>query len=122
MLDSVLDLAYGLRSTGVEIEREEIGTIPAVMADADQLGQERRPSERPHGRVTDTICRHGHSFRVGLSWLGRSIGGAHEYDCDNSLDREGRGEALLLMNRSPHRAIYLVLTAPDGKFGIYRLI
>lgn len=39
VLDAVLDLAYGLRSAGVDVQREDARDLPPVMADEDQLNQ-----------------------------------------------------------------------------------
>ena len=39
ILDDVLDLAYGLRSTGIEVERTDAPRLPLALADADQLAQ-----------------------------------------------------------------------------------
>ena len=39
VLDSALDLAYGLRSAGVELERSDVPDLPLVPADEDQLHQ-----------------------------------------------------------------------------------
>ena len=39
VLDAVLDLAYGLRSAGIETEREDAPELPLVVADEDQLHQ-----------------------------------------------------------------------------------
>ena len=39
VLDGVLDLAYGLRSTGIEVERTDAPRLPPALADADQLAQ-----------------------------------------------------------------------------------
>jgi PAS domain S-box-containing protein len=39
VLDGVLDLAYGLRSAGVEVVREDGAGVPHALADADQLTQ-----------------------------------------------------------------------------------
>jgi CheY-like chemotaxis protein len=39
VLDAVLDLAYGLRSAGIELQREDCTDLPSVLADEDQLNQ-----------------------------------------------------------------------------------
>jgi CheY-like chemotaxis protein len=39
VLDGVLDLTYGLRSGGVEIERTDAPGLPPALGDEDQLGQ-----------------------------------------------------------------------------------